>query len=545
MRRLMNMRKIYIHGVLLLVAIAISFCDATASAPRLVVNIVVGSMRAEDMERYADNFVSGGFKRLYDGGVVCDDAYYDYAHTSTPAGLATFATGAQPAVHGVIGTSWWNHVDSSVVSLIADSKSHPVPFSTGAISCSPHRLTAPTLGDMMLYADSRSKQVTIAVDPLSAITLNGKAGVAYWVEKNKTNWTTSTAYLNAIPAWVERYNSEGGNSLYRLGRWEPIGDVKSYHNSEVAVVEGIRGRATKLITDIDLKHGDTPYEHMCYTPAGNTMLLKFAAQAIAQEGLGRDEVPDIINISLDPARYIAENYGPESIEYEDMLYRLDADIAEFLIYTYAQVGNADDVVVVLTSAHGTAPSYNPVGGAERERFNHRQMEVIVNAFLGARYGSDTYVLGYANNAIYLNHTVLHAKRLDIATIREEVAVFILQLRGVATAISATSLRNTGFGDGRQHLMQQSFHATRSGDVIIDFMPGWMVESRDYRSTSHAGYNYDRSVPLVICGAALAPQHIGRGVSMVEVAPTLSCILGITQPWASEARPMIEVVEGDR
>ena len=541
----MSMRKIFTHGVLLLVAIVLSLCDVSAGAPRLVVNIVVGSMRAEDMVRYADNFQSGGFRRLLDGGVVCDDAYYDYANTSTPAGLATFATGANPTLHGVIGARWWSHVDSSIVSLIADSKSHPVPFSTGAISCSPHRLTAPTLGDMMLYADGRSKQITVAVDPLSAITLNGKSGVAYWVEKNKTYWTTSAAYLNSLPAWVERYNSEGGNALYSLGRWEPIGDVMRYHNSEVAVVEGIKGRTTKLITDVDLKHGETLYEQMCYTPSGNTMLLKFAAQAIAQEGLGSDEVPDVLNISLDPARYIVENYGPESIEYEDMLYRLDADIADFLVYLYAQVDNHDDVVVVLTSAHGTAPSYNPVGGEERERFNHRQMEVIVNAFLGARYGSDTYVLGFANNAIYLNHAVLHAKHLDIATIREEVAVFLLQLRGVATAISATSLRNIGYGEGRQYLMQQSFHATRSGDVVIDFMPGWMVESRDYRSTSHAGYNYDRRVPLIIYGAALAPQHVGRGVSIVEVAPTISYIMGITQPWASEARPMIEVVESAR
>lgn len=528
------------RGVTLLIAIAISLGVATAATPRLVVNIVLGTMRASDIERYSDNMCEGGFRRLIDGGIYCTDAYYDYALTSTPAGLATIATGAQPSVHGIVGEYWWNHVDSSIVSLIADSKSHPVPFSTGSISCSPHRIQTPTLGDMALWADSRSKQVTIALDPLSSIVLNGKTGTAYWVERNKTNWTTSAAYTSAIPEWVAKYNAEGSNNLYRLERWTPIGDITKYHNTEVAVVEDIKGIATKLISDVDLHTDDSIYGHMCYTPAGNTMLLEFASQAIAHEQLGRDDAPDVLNICLDPARYIAENYGPESIEYEDMIYRLDIALAEFLVYLYAQVNNSSDIVVVLTAAHGTSPSYNPIDGIERERFNHRQMEVIVNAFLGARYGSENYVLGYANNAVYLNHEILNAKKLNIADIREEVAVFLLQMRGVSSAVSATALRNTSFGEGRQRLMQQSFHATRSGDVIIDFMPGWMIESRDYRSTSHAGYRYDSGVPLVIYGGGIAPQCVERSVSIVEVAPTIARILGIEQPWASTARPMPEV-----
>ena len=537
----MRMRRIFIHGVLLLVAMAMSLGSVMAAQPRLVVNIVVGTLRASDIERYSDNFTYGGLRRLCEGGVVFSDAYYDYALTSTVAGLATFATGAQPTVHGVIGEQWWNPVDSSIVDLIADAKYPPIPFSTGTISCSPHRLYTPTLGDMVTTYDNRSKQVTIAVDPESAITLNGRGGVAYWVERNKTNWTSSRAYIESLPTWVERYNSEQSNNLYRLRRWEPIGDIQRYHNSEVAVVEGIRGRSTKLIKDAHLDVADTPYGHLCYTPAGNTMLLKFAAQAVVSEHLGSDDAPDVLNISLDAARYIAEKYGPESIEYEDMIYRLDADLASFLSYIYALVSRPEDIVVVFTSAHGASPSFNPVGGTERERFNHRQMEVIVNAFLGARYGSDAYVLGYANNALYLNHTLLNAKRLDIDVVRDEVALFLLQMRGVATAISTTALRNTSFGEGRQRLMQQSFHATRSGDVVIDLMPGWMVESINYRSTSHSGYRYDSHVPLIIYGAGIAPEHVERGVSIVEVAPTISYLLGIEQPWASEAKPIGEIV----
>ena len=533
----------FITSILAFVASLVSLATGVAaepSRPRLVVNIVVGSMRADDLERYAENFGEGGFRRLVSGGAYFTDAEYDYAHTTTLAGLATFATGAQPSVHGVVGERWWNHVDGTTVDIVADSKSHPVPFSTGSISCSAHRLHAPTLGDMTVGEDERSKQITIALDPHTAIVLNGKRGVAYWVERNKTFWTTSSAYTAHLAEWVERYNRDGINSFYRLERWVPRANIANYLNDEVAVVEDIKGKTTKLLSDVDLRLDDSPYGHMCYTPAGNTMVLEFASQAVAQERLGQDDAPDVLNISLDAARYIAETYGPESIEYEDMLYRLDADLAEFLTFIYAQVKSSHDIVVVLTSDHGTAPSFNPQGGAERERFNNRQMEVIVNAFLGARYGSDDYILGFANNAIYLNHEVLHTKRLAVATIQEEVATFLLQLRGVRSALSATALRNTSFGEGRARLLQQSFHATRSGDVLIDLMPGWMVESNDYRSTSHAGYRYDRSVPLVIYGGGVAPRQIMRRVSITELAPTIAELIGVEAPWASSERPIIEL-----
>ena len=497
-------------------------------------------MRANDLARYANGFGDDGFKRLMREGVTFTDAEYDYALTTTEAGLATFATGAQPSVHGVIGSSWWSHIDNSRQELIADSKSQPVPFSTGTISCSAHRLHAPTLGDMVVEANNLSKQVTVAIEPSSAIILNGKSGVPYWVERNKTYWTTSQAFANSIPVWVNYYNTHDMNNIHRMRRWTPIKDITKYRNSEVAVVEGIKGKSTKLLSGVDLTLDDTAYGRMCYTPVGNTMLLKFAAQVVAQGGLGDDAHTDVLNICLDTPRHIAMTYGTESIEYEDMLYRLDTDIAEFLVAVYAHVGSQRDVVVVLTSDHGTAPSYNPIGSTPRERFNTRQMEVIVNAFLGARYGSGNYIINFDNNALYLDHELLNTKRLEIAAIQEEVATFLLQMRGVSTAITATALRNTSFADGRQRLMQQSFFATRSGDVIVDFLPGWFVEDGNKRTASHAGQRYDRSVPLIISGAGIAPKRVDRTVSMVEVAPTIAKMLGIEAPWASSVRAMVEL-----
>lgn len=535
------MTRYFTRRVLLALAIIfVSLTSASAQKPQLVVNIIVGSMRSSDIERYSDNLCDKGLKLLMEGGAYYTNAEYDYALTSTPAGLATFATGAQPSTHGVIGEYWWNYVDSSRVSLVGDKKAHPVPFSTGAISCSPHRLSAPTIGDMLRATNPDSKCFTVAINPLSAILLTGQSGVGYWPETNKTHWTTSSAYLHTIPSWVEEYNRSGSNAMYALKRWTPLYAAAKYHNEEVAVIEDIKDKSTKLLSDINLSLGNSEIGQMCYTPAGNTMLLEFASALIAHEKLGSDSNPDILNICLDTSRFITSTYGPESMEFEDMLYRLDKDLAEFLTYLYAQVNDPRKIVVILTSDHGTSPSYNPTSGKHRERFNVRQMEVIVNAFLGARYGSDNYILGFANNALYLNHQLILEKRLSLESIREEVATFLLQMRGVATAISSSSMRNTSFSEGRSRLLQQSFYATRSGDVVIDFMPGWIIDDNATRSASDAGYNYDRRVPLIIYGYGVEGKY-SRKVDITEVAPTIAHILGIEQPWASTANPLEECV----
>lgn len=529
-----------IASILLLVLALTSATHLVAQErPTLVVNIVVGSMRSGDLDRYSDNFTQRGIHRLINSGTTYTEAYYDFSAMSTASGLATLTTGANPAVHGVVGESWFSHTDAKSVSLIADNKAYPIEFSTGTGNYSPNRLSAPTYGDMLLTENAESKLFTVAADALPAIVLNGRRGVAFWVEKNKTYWTTSSAYCDKLSGWITEYNKSDKNNDYTINRWTTLYKAEHYHNSEVGVVEGIKGKSTTLITDLDLKLDDTLYGQLKYTPAGNTIILRFAEQLVLKEALGKDNNTDVLNIYLDPARNIAETYGPESIEYEDMLYRLDKDLIWFLDTLYQQVGDASRLVVVLSSDHGTSPSYNAAGSAPRHRFNYRQMEVIVNAYLGGRYGSDSYVAGYANGSIYLNHATLAKKELKYAEICDEVATFLLQLQGISTAISATDMRTTTFSEGRTALMQQSFFGARTGDVLIDIVPGCIIEDDDRRSLSTSGYIYDRHVPLIISREGTAQRSVDRRISLTELAPTLCHLMGIARPWATEEQALAE------
>jgi predicted AlkP superfamily pyrophosphatase or phosphodiesterase len=175
--------------------------------------------------------------------------------------------------------------------------------------------------------------------------LTGKHGVGYWAESKQTHWTTSSAYTTTLPKWITEYNREDNNNAFHMKRWRPLYTAQHYTNSKVAVMEGITSKTTTLIKDVDLTLANTDFGKMCYTPAGNSMALKFAFQYITKEALGKDEHPDILNISLDTARYIAETYGTESMEYEDMLYRLDKDIEDFLVFLLTEFSDNDETVM--------------------------------------------------------------------------------------------------------------------------------------------------------------------------------------------------------
>ena len=529
--------KIY----LLLSIILSTLCSVSANTqkhPRLVVNIVVSSMHADDLNRYADNFSNGGFRRLMNNGAWFTNASYDYMQTTTPVSLATIATGAMPSVHGVVADRWFDYVGNKQVMLIDDSKEQSVNYSGGSGGYSPRNLTAQTLSEAVAKNNNKSQIATIAVEPLSAIVMAGKAGEVYWMETLQTAWTTSSYYTKELPAWIADYNRNEVNQTHMIKRWTPLLAYDDYHNTQVSCIEDLKSKSNKRIDfiGIDATSAKTrisdDYEQMCYTPAGNSALLSFAQQLITKSEMGKDEDVDILNLVLDSPRMISSRFGPESVEYEDMLYRLDRDLEKFISYIMTQVIDPQHIVITLTSDHGTSPSYNSPG-VQQERFNVRQAEVITNAFIGAQHGNGEWILGCIDNAIYLNHNLIYEKGLSITEMQNDVAMFVMQLRGVSHAMSAEAMRGSYFGSGYGRKIQNGFYPRRSGDVIINLMPGWIEEKEDERSSSGSMYRYDTQVPLIIFGGGVARGTNNEKVDMTSLATTLAHIIGVSTPSAAE------------
>ena len=420
--------------ILLLIA-ALAALRTAPAQPRLIIQIVVGSMRAGDLDRYAANFGEGGFRLLTERGTVYTDARYDCLQTTTPVSLATLATGAMPSTHGVIGSRWVDYTTNRTVELI-DGRQGPGAY---------HRI-APTLAETLVQEDSGSQSVTIAAEAMSAVVLAGRSSEVFWLDSLRCDWVTSPYYASELPEWIARSNRERYNLSYIGLEWRSLLEKSRYLNTRQHDIV-LSGRS-KQEEDRDGNQRlklTNDYERLLYTPAGNTAVLGLAKQAIAQYRLGADATPDLLNICLDSPRRIAEAYGPESVEVEDMYYRLDRDLADFLTFAFAQVKERK-VLVVVTSDHGTSPSYD-AGREPAERFNNRQFEVIVNGFLNVRYGTGNWVLEYADKSLWLNHNLIYERGLNLAEVQNEVAIFAMQFSGVSHALAASAMRTSYFGSG--------------------------------------------------------------------------------------------------
>lgn len=519
---------------------AIHVC--AAKPPRLVVNIVVSSMRADDLDRYRNGFCETGFRRLMSGTRYAD-ASYDYMQTTTPVSLATLSTGAQPSTHGIVGDFWYDYTDNRRVELTTDRTVSGFGYPNSYDGrFSPVNLLAPTVGDALFAASRESRVATVALEPESAVVTGGRHGVAYWVEPSRAMWSSSTYYMISLPQWVEDYNREKPGISFCASSWELHRTPSTYINRRSADVKIPKAKkGEKPLTTVGISAAVQPesaYDRLRYTPAGNEAVLSFARKVLECHSLGLDDTPDMLNIVLDTPRFIAESYGPESVEAEDMFYRLDDLLSDFLNFVFARI-KSEDVLVVLTSDHGTSPSFDASPTAA-ERVNMMQSEVIVNGFLSARHGQGDWVTAVHGRSIWLNRDLIYSKGLNLAEIQEEVSTFVMQFRGISHALSSSAMRSSYFAEGYGRRMQNGFYPRRSGDVIFNLMPGRTEERDDRRSESGSMYGYDTRVPLLFYGWRVPARTVTVPVDMTSVAATVSAVLGITAPAACEGVQLRDV-----
>lgn len=518
-------RVLYIASILLLMA------TAATARPRLVVNIVVSGMRQSDIAHYQQNFGEEGFLRLRNEGVEFTECYADYAPTTSVAGLATFATGAMPAVHGIFSELGFDRSTGKEIKLCYSPRPDMVGVVRGDVEYerTVRPFIAPTLSESVLSSSERNRAITIAHNPLSAMILAGSEGECYWLN-DKGAWMSAECYMKELPSWVRSYNAQDMNQVFATDSWYGRYTRDRYRNSrttDITIYDSSKrvrsGR--KLSADWAAT--------LQVMPSGNIAIFEFAKRALSMlMPLHINDECKMLNICLDVPRRVAERYGSDSIEYEDMLYSLDATLAEFLTFLYAQIPSRDDVVVVLTSDGGMSPTN--VENSDSSRFNARQFGVIINAFLSARYGQDSWVLGYADGSLYLNHDVIYRHKLTVAEVQNEAATFALQYRGVAAAVTATALRSAQFSRGALSLVQNGFHARRSGDVMLVFDVERIHLDDKRVAMSGSVYNYDRHIPLIVSGGGVPTGKESSRVSNEQIAPTLAAIIGVERPQCSDA-----------
>lgn len=523
-------------------ALLLSVGSFAQTKPKLVVNIVVGQMRYDYLIRFRDNFSDKGFRMMVDQGVSCDRAMYNYLTTSTPSGLSTISTGTNPSTHGIIGSCWYNYLTQEQIKVAFDPNSKTVGSDELDAQVSPSGLIAGTLGDGLKSISPLSKVINIAFEPLSAVVIGGHtADASYWVSPREGNIVTSTYYMTKLPDWVNQFNQLKAAENYSAEKWVIMLKSDKYHN---IFRKDIQLEDDNSLNFDFLTRKKYEYERLGASPFGNTLLNDFAKQAVIYENLGKDANTDLLNIVLDPTRLVGEKYGSQSIEIEDTYYRLDKELGDLIEFLNSQVGK-DNLLIVLTSDHGAVDPVIESSKVPSGRFNKEQFVMLMNGFIGGILGSgERWILDYSDNQIFLNRRLFYEKEIKLEDIQAKLATFAIQFRGVAHAITANSLSSSHFSGGIMNKAQNSYYQRHSGDVIINYLPGWSEDNAKL-SDSGTSYNYDTHVPLIWYGSGIGTHNIARDVDMTDVAPTMAHIMQITPPFASTGKPIIEIYENEQ
>lgn len=520
--------------------------------PKLVVNIVVSQMRYDYLDRFRDNLTDNGFRAYIDKGANFTNARHNYMQTNTVAGLATIVTGTTPAGHGIISENWYNYTTNDSVNLIADNNARGLECDEGEGCYSPLNMTAATLGDRLKESDEKSKVVALATDPYSAIVCGGPSADVYWMDMGRGTWISSSYYFTQLPLWVKKYNESKFAATLLERQWVPELAYESYRNSDTTLLSfqiekksffrNFFHNAIKIFKK-DKSEEQYNLAALHFSPFGNTMVTDFAREAIIQNELGKDDHTDLLTICFDSPRLVSERFGPRSVEVEDMYYKLDREIAVLTTFLQTQF-KPEEVVIALTSDHGSSDTFKENSRVPMGQFNAEQFKMIMNGFLSAQYEPGNWVLGYVDRQLYLNRELIYKYGFNLEEVQTRAAAFALQFRGVAAALTSTDMQSGYFGKGYGEKMQNGFYPKRSGDVTLNLMPGWIEEREGVVSLPGSLYEYDMHVPLMFLGGGIPAMTVERNVSLSSVAPTLARIMQITVPNAATGEVLEEIITNE-
>jgi predicted AlkP superfamily pyrophosphatase or phosphodiesterase len=517
--------------------------------PRLVVGIVVDQMRFDYLTRFWDKFEDDGFKRLVNEGFVARNHHFNYAPTSTGPGHASVYTGTTPAVHGIIGNDWFDKESGKSVYCAGDESVSSVGTDSKAGKNSPQRLLVTTVTDeLRLHYQMRSKVIAVALKDRGAVLPGGHtANAAYWWEGGSTgNWISSTYYMDKLPRWVDKFNASGNALSYRKP-WNTLSKIDKYVESvpdNVKYESTFRGEAAPVFPHNLPKLWDEngKFELLRITPYGNSITLDFALEALDNEALGADEIPDFLAISFSSTDYVGHKFGVDSKEVEDTYLRLDQDLARMLKHLDRKVG-ANNYTVFLTADHGALPVQNylkdqkiPAGYLDLKTFREK-----LDEYAKITYGAENLIRDVSNAQIFLDYEVLQDLKLNAVEVRQCIADELINYPEIQQVFTSDQMLLADFTSGLPSIFQKGFNPKRSGDLILVHPPGYASYTQT-GSTHGSPYPYDTHTPLLIYGKGIRPGSTVRRTTIPDIAPTVATLLGIAFPNGTTGEPIPEALK---
>jgi hypothetical protein len=467
---------------------------AAPARPKLTVVVVVEQLRADALDAAWPQFGVGGFRQLAEKAAWFTDCR-QASSTFSACGIANLATGAWPAQHGIVADSWW------------DSGAH------ATVRASQEALLATTLG-AQAAGDGGIRVAVVAMTRAHAGLFAGTAAARLYFWDERGQFTTPGAEAD----WLREFNTAKGPEGARDANW--------------MAVNAAAGAPPVRTLHYDANH---PREFLALygaSPFGQTAVFEMAGELVARDGLGQGKTADLLCVLDGSAALLGYETGARSPLIQQMVLQLDLRLENLWNQLTRAVGE-NGFNLVVCAAHGAPPEPLPDVRGRMAVDGETVARTVESALKGTGRHLEKYVYPF----LYLDRKATAGGAETVRRMAADAAMAHPAVAGYYTAGGGCS-ENSGW----EKRFQNSFHARRSGDVMLSYQPEYVEDFGAGRGISYGSlYNYDARVPLFFCGPSFHPGVIEGPVEAVDVAPTLARVLGVGEPSSSVGRVLGEAL----
>jgi hypothetical protein len=280
------------------------------------------------------------------------------------------------------------------------------------------------------------------------------------------------------------------------------------------------------------------YRRLLTTPSVNDEVNLLTEELLTQSGLGKDDTIDFLSLNYYAGTYMHQPLQTVEQELQAVYTNIDNCLGNLFDMLERKVGMSH-VLLCITSTGFTDPIYQDLTtyNIPTGEFFLNRCATLLNMFLMATYGEGEYVEHYYDQQIFLNHKLIENKHLDLADIQQKASEFLVQFSGVNEVYSAKQLLLAPYTE-RSERSRNSYHRKRSGDLVIEVLPGWQIineQTQEKKIVSKA----ITPTPLIILHPSFKAATINTPIVAECIAPTLANAIHIRAPNGCTAHPLSE------
>ena len=521
------MRRELLTSAVLALTFANLQAQVPATPPRLVVTLTIDQLRTDYMETFAPLYGDDGLKRLLREGRVYRQTDFGYDVNDRASAIATIHTGTTPSLNGIIGSQWFDAATLCPINCVEDTK---FMGNYTNESSSPQLLLTSTIADELKVATS-GKAIVYAIAPTrdaAILSAGHAANGAFWLNELTGKWC-STTYYSDFPWWVSQYNQKTSVDLRIKDMvWTPLHPFSAY-----TFLPEWRSDAFRYKMDADRTNR---FRRLSTSPQMNDEVNLLVEEMLDKSAIGRDDIPDLLALTYYAGNFCHRDIRECATEMQDAYARLDRSLAQLLKLLDEKIG-LDRVLLCVTPTGYADPegadmgTYRIPGG----EFYTKRCATLLNMYLMASYGEGQYVEGYYGRQIFLNHKLIESKQLQLADIQDRAADFVINFSGVNEVYSAHRLL-LGSWSPTVERIRNGFHRKRSGDLLIEVLPGWTLMNDNGKTGQVIRYG-QVPTPLILLGPGIKAEVISTPVDVRRIAPTLGSAMRIRAPNACTAEAL--------